>query len=107
MLQLLADPVCSSAKTNLSACIILQYVMNTEITLTDLTVAEIMRRWPVTITVFLAHRLDCLGCSMADFETVSDAIQVYHLPHQQFLQELQNSILAAGDIEPIALERTE
>ena len=41
---------------------------------------------------------------MAEFETVSDAVQVYHLPRQQFLEELQNSIQTAGSIEPITLE---
>jgi hybrid cluster-associated redox disulfide protein len=59
----------------------------TEEQLLPLTVAEIMERWPQSVPVFLAHRLDCVGCPMAPFETLAEVILVYQLS-PDFLNEL-------------------
>jgi hybrid cluster-associated redox disulfide protein len=58
----------------------------------DLIVAEVLSRWPETIPVFMAYKLGCVGCSMAPFESLSDAIAVYQLPRKRFLDELERSI---------------
>lgn len=54
----------------------------------DMTVAEILNRWPETIPVFLKYQTSCVGCSMASFETISDAAGIYHIPLRQFISEL-------------------
>lgn len=61
-------------------------------TLTELTVAELLTRWPQMIPVFLRHQMACVGCSMAPFETLADVAVIYdiHLPH--FIGELQQTI---------------
>lgn len=59
----------------------------------ELTVAELLRRWPAAIPVFIANRMGCVGCSMAGFETLEDAAHVYGLAYQQFIRELQQAIL--------------
>ena len=60
--------------------------------LLSLTVAEIMDRWPQCVPVFLAHKLDCVGCPMAPFETLAEVIEVYQLPQDEFLTELAAAI---------------
>ena len=39
----------------------------------DLTLDEIMRRWPQTLNVFLDWRLHCIGCPIAGFHRLSNA----------------------------------
>ncbi len=63
-----------------------------EDSLLSLTVAEIMDRWPQCVPVFLAHKLDCVGCSMAPFETLAEVIEIYQLPQDAFLAELAAAI---------------
>lgn len=58
----------------------------------DLIIADVLDRWPETIPVFLKYKLDCVGCDMALFDTLADAIRIYQLPRQQFLDDLQQAI---------------
>jgi hybrid cluster-associated redox disulfide protein len=62
----------------------------------NLSVAEVLRQWPETIPVFIKYHLGCVGCSMADFDTLVDAVQIYKLPRQEFLNDLETAIRAAG-----------
>lgn len=39
----------------------------------EMTVDEVMRRWPATIRAFLDFRMNCVGCPIAGFHTVEDA----------------------------------
>ena len=60
--------------------------------MTKLTVAEVLDRWPQTIPVFFRHRMACVGCAMASFETLADVAAIYGLRLGQFLSELQQTI---------------
>lgn len=60
--------------------------------LTELTVAEVLRRWPETIPVFFRHSMACVGCAMASFETLADVAAIYGLQLSRFLSELQQTI---------------
>lgn len=55
----------------------------------DHTVAEIHQRWPGTIPVFLRHHMKCVGCTMAAFETLEDALKIYQIQPEPFLAELR------------------
>ena len=43
--------------------------------LDDLTLDEIMRRWPRTVRVFIDWHLHCVGCPIADFHRLSDSAE--------------------------------
>ena len=58
----------------------------------DTTVADMLRDWPQTISVFLMYHMDCPGCSMSSFERLSDAAQIYNVPVDQFFQNLSKAI---------------
>lgn len=47
----------------------------TEPCLESMTMDEIMRRWPATIRIVLRHHLHCVGCPIAQFHTLDDAIR--------------------------------
>jgi len=44
-----------------------------DVELDDLTLDEIMRRWPRTIRVFVDWHLHCVGCPIADFHCLTDS----------------------------------
>ena len=60
----------------------------------NLTVADVLARWPETAAVFLKHKTACVGCTMAPFETLQDVVVNYDLSGEEFLQEL-SAILGA------------
>jgi hybrid cluster-associated redox disulfide protein len=59
-------------------------------------VQDIMIRWPQTIPVFLGHRMNCVGCNMAAFEVLEDALDIYCLPVEPFMEQL-NQIIKGMD----------
>ncbi len=58
----------------------------------DMPVAEIMRRWPETIAVFLGHQMLCVGCVIGPFHTLDDVAQEYRLDRDDLLAELVAAI---------------
>ena len=54
----------------------------------DMTMDTIMRRWPDTIRVVLGNGMLCVGCPIAPFHTVSDAVREHQLDEDQFVDEL-------------------
>ncbi len=61
----------------------------------DMTVAEVLSRWPQTIPVFLQHRLNCVGCAMAPFENLADVAEAYGLDVISLIQELSGAASTA------------
>lgn len=62
--------------------------------LVDLSLAELMNRWPRTVRVFLDRRMHCVGCPIAPFHTLVDAAE-------------EHGLLLAGLIEDVELRRLE
>mgnify|MGYP000181580641 CR=1 FL=1 len=58
----------------------------------DLTVSEVLTHWPQVIPLFLEHRMACVGCALAPFETLSEVLAIYGLSLHRFLQELQRTL---------------
>jgi hybrid cluster-associated redox disulfide protein len=69
--------------------------VNKEILLEELTVEEILSRWPQTVSVFNHYSSSCIGCAIAPFCTISDAITAYGLPEREFTADLQAAIASA------------
>ncbi len=49
---------------------------------------EMFDRWPATAAVFSRRQMGCVGCAVASFYTVSDAVNVYGLDEAAFLGKL-------------------
>jgi hybrid cluster-associated redox disulfide protein len=58
----------------------------------QMSITEILDRWPEVIPVFLSHKMACVGCSLADFMTLEDALDIYHLNKEQFIEEFHKTI---------------
>ena len=62
----------------------------------DLSLADIMRRWPATVSVFLAHKMLCVGCAIGPFHSVDDACAEYGIDRGALLAELHAAVRAAS-----------
>jgi hybrid cluster-associated redox disulfide protein len=51
-------------------------------------VDAVMRQWPQTIRVFLAHGMHCVGCPIGVFHTIDDACLEHHADVERFMQAL-------------------
>lgn len=67
--------------------------------LDDLTLDEIMRRWPRTIRVFIEWHLHCVGCPIADFHCLADSAD----EHGYELEDLRQAVQLAVDTGGISL----
>ena len=54
----------------------------------DLSLMDIMDRWPTTIPVFIAHQMFCVGCTIAPFHTIHDACREHNLDEEVITDEL-------------------
>ncbi len=61
----------------------------------DMTMDEIMRLWPQTMRTILDHGLLCVGCPIASFHTVDDAVREHGLADEGFRASLRKAIVAA------------
>jgi len=62
----------------------------------DLPLADIMRRWPETVTVFIAHKMLCVGCVIGPFHSIDDACAEYGIDPDALLAELHAAVRAAA-----------
>lgn len=52
----------------------------------DLTVSEIMHRWPGAMRLFIDHRLLCVGCPIAPFHTLTDVAREHHVDEDDLIE---------------------
>jgi hybrid cluster-associated redox disulfide protein len=64
-------------------------------------VDDVMRRWPVTIRVFLNHKMRCVGCPIACFHTVEDACREHDVDRTRFLSDLRAMVAREHAPEPV------
>lgn len=62
----------------------------------DLMLGDLMTRWPATISVFLGHKMLCVGCLVNPFHTIADACLEYDLDPRDFVAELNAAIESSG-----------
>ena len=58
----------------------------------NMTVDEIMRRWPETIRVMIHNRMLCIGCPIGIFHTVADACDAHRIDVDAFSEELLSAM---------------
>jgi hybrid cluster-associated redox disulfide protein len=58
----------------------------------DTNVDELVSLYPSTIRVFIQHRMLCVGCEVARFETLAEACEIYHRPLEPLLADLRSAV---------------
>ena len=61
----------------------------------DLSVAQIMSRWPLTIRVFITRNMHCVGCPIAPFHTLPDAAEEHGLLLAGLVEDVEREIARA------------
>lgn len=60
--------------------------------LTELTIEDILKKWPQTAKVFSRYSPSCIGCAIAPFCKIEDAVNYYGLPKDEFINALHQAI---------------
>jgi hybrid cluster-associated redox disulfide protein len=55
----------------------------------DMTVDQVMNRWPASIRVFINFKMSCVGCPIATFHSVDEASREHKIDPAAFLGALQ------------------
>lgn len=63
-------------------------------TLHAMIVADVMKLWPETVSVFNRRRMACPGCTMAPFMTVAESARAYKLSAEELAEDLMAAIRA-------------
>ncbi|MGN6142072.1 MAG: DUF1858 domain-containing protein [Mesorhizobium sp.] len=58
----------------------------------DMTMDEIMRRWPATIRVVLRNGMLCVGCPIAPFHTLAEAAREHELDEVALRRALEAAV---------------
>jgi len=59
---------------------------------TDMSITEILQKYPETHPVFQKNNLGCIGCLAASFETVEDGLRAHKLDVEKVMAELNDVV---------------
>jgi hybrid cluster-associated redox disulfide protein len=62
----------------------------------EMTVDDVMRRWPSTIRVFLDFGMRCVGCPIATFHSIDEACEEHDIGADVFLPKIMEIAKAAA-----------
>ena len=58
----------------------------------DMTISEVVKKYPQTIEVFFNYGLYCVGCFAADFDTIESGAKVHGVNVEHLLFDLNQKI---------------
>lgn len=61
----------------------------------EMTIAEVIRRYPKTLPILRRYGLDCSDCQLADFEELAHGANVHHADLAALLAELNTCLSTA------------
>lgn len=54
----------------------------------DTTIEEVLMKYPEASDIFLKYGLDCIGCQVAEYESIGHASRVYGIDLEALLKDL-------------------
>jgi hybrid cluster-associated redox disulfide protein len=73
--------------------------MDTQIFHAQLTVEEILKKWPETFSVFRSRNTDCIGCLLQRFCTLQDVAETYEIELQDLTGDLETCVTRNYEIK--------
>ncbi len=58
----------------------------------ELTVTEVLERWPETVSAFQRLKTACVGCTMAPFDTLRDVARIYQFELEEVMGAMREAI---------------
>jgi hybrid cluster-associated redox disulfide protein len=66
--------------------------MNTETLQAQLTVEDILKKWPQAYAVFNSRNTACVGCMLQRFCTLQDVAETYNISLPNLVVDLKNYV---------------
>lgn len=57
-----------------------------------MTIAEVIRKYPKAAFVFIEYGLHCVGCPVAQNETIEEAAKLHRINLKKFLKDLKKHL---------------
>ncbi len=58
----------------------------------EMTIAEVVQKYPQTVPVFLAHGLMCFGCAIARFENIEQGAMAHGIDVDALMKDLNAAV---------------
>jgi hybrid cluster-associated redox disulfide protein len=58
----------------------------------EMTIGEVVSKYPQTIPVFQSHGMGCLGCSVAKFEIIVQGAAAHGIDIDKLIQDLNDAV---------------
>src|SRR6266498_2994578 len=66
--------------------------MDTQFIHAQLTVEDILKKWPLVFSVFRNRNTDCIGCLLQRFCTLKDVTETYEVELEDLTQDLEQCV---------------
>ena len=67
--------------------------------LSQLMVGELLRRFPLTVRVFLDHKMNCPACPIAPFMTIDEAAGEYGVDAAALRRDIARAVTGAEPVQ--------
>jgi hybrid cluster-associated redox disulfide protein len=64
--------------------------MDTRMIHIQLTVEEVLQKWPQAFSVFMNNKTKCPGCFLQHFCTLKDVAETYQIPPKELISEIEH-----------------
>lgn len=54
----------------------------------EMTIKEVVQKYPQVVTVFIDYGLHCVGCPLAQGESIEDAVKLHQIDIEKLLEDL-------------------
>ena len=58
----------------------------------DMTIGEVLKKYPESLKVFLSHGLMCVGCAVARFENIRQGATAHGIDVDALIEDLNNAV---------------
>ncbi|MBZ4653339.1 MAG: hypothetical protein JG781_678 [Peptococcaceae bacterium] len=58
----------------------------------EMSITEIVQKYPQTVEVFMKHGMGCLGCAAARFENLAQGAMVHGIDVDKLVEDLNKAV---------------
>jgi len=58
----------------------------------EMSIGDIVDQYPETVSVFISHGLGCIGCAIAQFETLEEGAMAHGIDVEALIKDLNKSL---------------
>jgi len=67
------------------------------IIMADMSIGDVIGKYPNTINIFFRHGLGCVGCAVAQFENIRQGAQAHGINVDLLVKDLNQTVLQAQE----------